>query len=207
MEESVSIVAGAVTEHERKDKMKVKRTIKIEKPEKYEVGDIIKFKLKNGSKVEALAVKEAGDNMIFCFVDCLEEEHCMNETHTTEGGFETSKLNKYLNEEVIGLFPDKIKKNMVHFGNNKYLRIPTEREIFGESKYGDEPDTAEQWKPMKRRRNRIAGLGKDGTPDWYWLASVASSAYFCYCANSGNANYLVAGSTYGVRLVFLLKNL
>lgn len=44
MEESVSIVAGAVTEHERKDKMKVKRTIKIEKPEKYEVGDIIKFK-------------------------------------------------------------------------------------------------------------------------------------------------------------------
>ena len=206
MEESVSIVAGAVTEHERKDKMKVKRTIKIEKPEKYEVGDIIKFKLKNGSKVEALAVKEEDNNMLFCFVDCLTEEQCMNETNTTEGGFEASKLDKYLNKEVIDLFPDKVKKNMVQF-NNRYLRIPTEREIFGEAKYGNEPDTVEQWKPMKRRRNRIAGLEKDGTPTWYWLASVASSADFCSCTTHGYANYFGASGAYGVRPVFLLKNL
>lgn len=193
-------------EHERKDKMKVKRTIKIEKPEKYEVGDIIKFKLKNGSKVEALAVKEEDNNMLFCFVDCLTEKQCMNETNTTEGGFEASKLDKYLNKEVIDLFPDKVKKNMVQF-NNRYLRIPTEREIFGEAEYGNEPDTVEQWKPMKRRRNRIAGLEKDGTPTWYWLASVASSALFCCCNGNGGADYGNASSTAGVRPVFLLKNL
>lgn len=187
--------------------MKVRRAIKVKNPEKYEVGDIIKFKLADGTKVEALAVKEQENNMLFCFVDCLSEEHCMNETNTTGGGFEASDLNKYLNKEVIKLFPNKIKENMVPFSNNQYLRIPTEREIFGEAKYGDEPETIDQWEPMKRKRNRIACLGKDGLLDWYWLASVASSTYFGYCTNYGFAGYDSASVTYGVRPVFLLKNL
>lgn len=186
--------------------MKVKRTIKVKNPEKYQVGDIISFKLTNGEKVEALAVKEENDNMLFCFVDCLEDEYHMNETNTTEGGFEKSNLNTYLNVKIIRLFPEKIKKNMVTFENEKYLRIPTEREIFGEAKYGDEPDSVEQWKPMKRRKSRIAGLGKNGVPDWYWLAAVASSTAFCGCLSVGSANYLGASGTFGVRPVFLLKN-
>lgn len=186
--------------------MKVKRTIKIKNPERYEVGDIISFKLTNGEKVEALAVKEEGDNMLFCFVDCLKDEYHMNSENTTEGGFEASLMNRYLNAKIIRLFPEKIKKSMVTFNNEKYLRIPSEREIFGESKYGDEQDSVEQWKPMKKRRNRIAGEGKEGVPNWYWLLSVASSTSFCLCVSSGFANYISAGSTIGVRPVFLLKN-
>ena len=186
--------------------MKVKRTVKVKKPERYEVGDIISFKLANGEKVEALAVKEENDNMLFCFVDCLEDEYHMNETNTTEGGFEKSNLNTYLNEKIIRLFPEKIKKNMIAFENGKYLRIPTEREIFGEAKYGDEPDSVEQWKPMKRRKNRIACLGKNGQLDWYWLSAVASSEYFCLCNSVGYANCSSASCTNGVRPVFLLKN-
>ena len=186
--------------------MKVKRTIKVKNPEKYQVGDIISFKLANGEKVEALAVKEENDNMLFCFVDCLEDEYHMNGTNTTEGGFEASNLNTYLNVKIIRLFPEKIKKNMVTFENEKYLRIPTEREIFGEAKYGDEPDSVDQWKPMKRRKNRIACLGKNGQLDWYWLSAVASSAAFCNCDDVGNANYDTASVANGVRPVFLLKN-
>lgn len=186
--------------------MKVKRTIKVKNPEKYQVGDIISFKLANGEKVEALAVKEENDNMLFCFADCLEDEHQMNETNTTEGGFEASNLNTYLNVKIIRLFPEKIKKNMVAFENEKYLRIPTEREIFGETKYGDEPDSVEQWKPMKRRKNRIACLGKNGQLDWYWLSAVASSANFCYCGGNGLAYYNSASNANGVRPVFRLKN-
>ena len=186
--------------------MKVKRTIKVKNPEKYQVGDIISFKLTNGEKVEALAVKEENDNMLFCFVDCLEDEYQMNSNNTTEGGFEESALNTYLNVKIIRLFPEKIKKNMVTFENEKYLRIPTEREILGEAKHGDELDSVEQWKPMKRRKNRIACLGKNGQLDWYWLSAVASSAGFCYCNGNRNANYNAASNAYGVRPVFLLKN-
>lgn len=191
---------------EKRMNMKVKRTIKVKNPEKYQVGDIISFKLANGEKVEALAVKEENDNMLFCFVDCLEDEYHMNGTNTTEGGFETSNLNTYLNVKIIRLFPEKIKKNMVEFENEKYLRIPTEREIFGEAKYGNEPDNAEQWKPMKRRKNRIACLGKYGQLDWYWLSAVASSTNFCNCGTYGNANCIYASSANGVRPVFMLKN-
>ena len=187
--------------------MKVKRTIKAKNPEKYQVGDIISFKLTNGEKVEALAVKEENDNMLFCFVDCLKDEYHMNGTNTTEGGFEASILNTYLNAKIICLFPKKIKKNMVAFENEKYLRIPTEREIFGETKYGDESDSVEQWKSMKRRKNRIACLGKNGQLGWYWLASVASSAGFCFCYGNGDASCSGASGAYGVRPVFLLKNL
>ena len=186
--------------------MKVKRTIKVKNPEKYQVGDIISFKLVNGEKVEALAVKEENDNMLFCFVDCLEDEYQMNSNNTTEGGFEKSVLNTYLNVKIIRLFPEKIKKNMVTFENEKYLRIPTEREIFGEAKYGDEPDSAEQWKPMKRRKNRIACLGKNGQLDWHWLSAVASSTSFCLCTTYGGANYSSASVAFGVRPVFMLKN-
>ena len=191
---------------EKRMNMKVKRTIKVKNPEKYQVGDIISFKLANGEKVEALAVKEENDNMLFCFVDCLEDEYHMNSNNTTEGGFEESALNTYLNVKIIRLFPEKIKKNMVTFENEKYLRIPTEREIFGEAKYGDEPDSAEQWKPMKRRKNRIACLGKSGQLDWYWLSAVASSTDFCFCNDNGFANYSNASVAGGVRPVFLLKN-
>lgn len=186
--------------------MKVKRTVKVKNPERYEVGDIISFKLTNGEKVEALAVKEDNENMLFCLVDCLNDEYQMNSNNTTEGGFEASELNTYLNVKIIRLFPEKIKKNMVPFENEKYLRIPTEREIFGEAKYGNEPDSVEQWKPMKKRKNRIAGLGKNGELDWYWLASVASSTLFCACYLYGFASYSGASYTNGVRPVFLLKN-
>lgn len=186
--------------------MKVKRTVKVKNPERYDVGDVISFKLTNGEKVEAIAVKEENDNMMFCFVDCLKDEYHMNGTNTTEGGFEASNLNTYLNVKIIRLFPEKIKKKMVQFKNEKYLRIPTEREIFGEAKYGNEPDSVEQWKPMKKRKNRIAGLGKNGAPDRYWLASVASSTYFCNCNKYGYANYNAASNTIGVRPVFQLKN-
>lgn len=186
--------------------MKVKRTIKVKNTEKYQVGDIISFKLANGEKVEALAVKEENDNMLFCFVDCLEDEYHMNGTNTTEGGFETSNLNTYLNVKIIRLFPEKIKKNMIAFENGKYLRIPTEREIFGEAEYGDEQDSVDQWKPMKRRKNRIACLGKYGQLDWYWLSAVASSTGFCNCITNGIAGYNYASSAYGVRPVFMLKN-
>ena len=50
--------------------MKVRRTEKI-KVNTFRVGDVIRFKLSDGEKVEMLAVKEEKDGMIFCFADCL----------------------------------------------------------------------------------------------------------------------------------------
>ena len=51
-----------------------------------------------------------------------------------------------------------------------------------------------------RPHKKIAHLGYGPTSRYYWwLASVASSAYFCICNSLGVANYNVASGALGVR--------
>ena len=187
--------------------MKVRRTAKV-KVERFEVGDVIRFKLKDGEKVEAMAVKQDGDNMIFCFVDCLATEYRMNATGTNEGGWDACELREKLNGEILQRFPWKIMSRLVAFENGDLLRIPSEKEIFGKNEYGKEESAeVEQWEPMKLRRNRIAFQGRNGSPEWYWLRDVVSSANFAAVATNGYAYNHNASSANGVRPVFSIKNL
>lgn len=174
----------------------------------YDVEDVITFKLTDGEDMQAMAVKQENDGMLFCLVDCLADEYSMNDTDTNEGGYEDSDLRKKLNTEIIARFPADIKAMMVPFGNGDYLRLPTEKEIFGENYYGEyESPYVQQWKPMKQRRNRIAFQGKNGGWEWYWLQNKCrdSAALFAYVGYGGNADYYYASDSYGVRLVFKLK--
>lgn len=79
--------------------MKVKRMIKSD-VDTFKVGDIIKVKLTDGVKVQAMAMQQEEDGMIFCLVDCLPGEYPMNSTRTNEGGYEESDLRKKLNTEA-----------------------------------------------------------------------------------------------------------
>jgi hypothetical protein len=79
--------------------MKVKRMIKSD-VDTFKVGDIIKVKLTDGVKVQAMAMQQEDDGMIFCLVDCLPGEYPMNSTRTNEGGYEESDLRKKLNGEI-----------------------------------------------------------------------------------------------------------
>ena len=140
-----------------------------------------------------MAVQQENDGMLFCLVDCLADEYSMNDTNTNEGGYEGSDLRKKLNIEIIARFPGDIKAMMVPFGNGDYLRLPTEKEIFGENYYGEyESPYVQQWKPMKQRRNRIAFQGKNGGWEWYWLQNKCrdSAASFALVDNSGIAYYI-----------------
>lgn len=189
--------------------MKVKRTT-TKTADQYQVGDVISFTLKTGEPVEAMAVKEAESGMVFCSVDCLEQERQMNEEWTNKGGFGASDLRKVLNAEVLDTFPEELKEKMKPFPNGDMLRIPTEKEIFGVNEYGEsEEDEVKQWEPMKLRRNRIALKGLNGSWQWYWLqnSGVYSAASFAFCYNNGIASYSSASYSFGVRPVFLIGNL
>ena len=141
--------------------MKVKRMIKSD-VDTFKVGDIIKVKLTDGVKVQAMAMQQEEDGMIFCLVDCLPGEYPMNSTRTNEGGYEESNLRKKLNGEILNLFPAELKAMMAPFDNGDLLRLPTEKEIFGENYYGEyESPYVKQWKPMKKRRNRMAFDGSN----------------------------------------------
>lgn len=191
--------------------MKVKRNMMVD-IELFEVGDIIKFKLNDGEKVQAMAVKETSKGMLFMLVDCLAKEYPMFTSleDMTEDYFtyENSDLRKALNSEIIARFPEKIRSRMVTLDNGDMLRIPTEREIFGENVYGqEESDTVKRFKPMKKRRNRIAFQGKEGAWEWYWLMNrhKDSASYFAYVRSIGYAYYDNASNPLGVRPVFLLS--
>ena len=186
--------------------MKLFRTIEAVADGNYNVGDVIAFTLNDGEEVEALAVKQEQDGMIFCLVDCLCKEYSMNPPSYNCGGYKSCALRKSLNTEILDRFPDEIREKMVAFESGDLLRLPTEREIFGENIYGvEEDDSVEQWEPMKKRKNRIAfqGNGTD-TWEWYWLQNKydGSAAYFALVDANGLAACITASFASGVRPAF-----
>lgn len=186
--------------------MKLFRTMETAADNGYMVGDVIAFTLTDGEEVEALAVKQEQDGMIFCLVDCLNQEYSMNEEDSNRGGYEATDLRVKLNGEILDRFPADIREKMVAFANGDYLRLPTEKEIFGCNDYGKaEPDDVQQWEPMKKRKNRIAFQGK-GTDrwEWYWLQNAHKryAAYFAFVYYGGLAYYDSASLARGVRPAF-----
>ena len=184
--------------------------------ELFELGDIISFDLTTGEKVQAMAVRETPNGMLFMTVDCLKTEYKMfdNVNKAEVVDYEHSDLRRKLNEEIFETFPEEIKGRMVgmRIGQTNcfdMLRIPTEREIFGENPYGvDEPKSVRRFYGMEERRNRIAWQGsKTGEFEWYWLQNRAenTASPFAYVGNSGNAASNNASSSSGVRPVFLLS--
>ena len=189
--------------------IEVKRMVKVN-VDTVQVGDIIKFKLTNGAKARAMAMQQEEDGMIFCLVDCLPGECPMNSTRTNDGGYEQSDLRKKLNGEMLNLFPAELTGMMAPFDSGDLLRLPAEKEIFGENYYGEyESPYVKQWKPMKKRKNRMAFDGsKEENLQWYWLMNKVreSTIYFSRVNGNGYACGNGASLAYGVRPVFKLKN-
>ena len=194
--------------------MKVYRTSEVLAGGKYEVGDIVSYTMEDGEEVEALAVKEEFDKhgnlcMVFMLLDCLKEECRMNRDDTNDGGYEESHLRDQLATKYLEKFPAALRLNMVPFENGDLLRIPTEREIFGRNIYGEEePNTVEQFEPMKKRRNRMAFDGLNGETQAYWLQNkrVRSATSFCYVDTTGSADYYYASDSFGVRPLYRIRN-
>lgn len=194
--------------------MKVYRTSEVLAGGKYEVGDIVSYTMEDGEEVEALAVKEEFDKhgnlcMVFMLLDCLKEECRMNRDDTNDGGYEESHLRDQLATKYLEKFPAALRLNMVPFENGDLLRIPTEREIFGRNIYGEEePNTVEQFEPMKKRRNRMAFDGLNGETQAYWLQNkrVGSATSFCCVNSSGYAYHAYASNSIGVRPLYRIRN-
>lgn len=175
----------------------------------FEIGDIIRFNLTNGEYVEAMAMKKDADGTIFLLIDCLAHEEPMNNECSNRGGYEGSDLRSKLNGMILDSFPAEIREQMVAFPNGDFLRLPTEREIFGCNTYGeDEESNVEQWKPMELRRNRIAFQGHNGVWEWYWLQNKRKNSGACFVIvdDDGGANYDFAYCDDGVRPAFKIKN-
>lgn len=192
--------------------MEVKRKISVD-TDMFELGDIISFKLTTGEKVQARAVRETPEGMLFMMVDCLKDEQPMfkntEDMDDEDFSYEKSDLRKVLNNKILSTFPAEIRERMgVVFGESDLLRIPSEKEIFGENEYGQVEGKVKQFKGMKNRRNRIAWQGsKSGVFEWYWLMNRHKeyASHFAKVDNDGDAYCYDASNSLGVRPVFLLS--
>lgn len=197
--------------------MEVMRNMTID-TELFELGDIIPFTLTTGEKVKAKAIRETPNGMLFITVDCLKDKQQMFKTSDRMGSMEISYFNSdlrhTLNGEILDTFPEEIKSRMVgmRIGNTNFfdmLRIPTEREIFGENLCGkDEPISVRRFYGMENRRERIAFQGSEtGVWEWYWLQNRVedTASSFAIVDDYGSADYDLASLASGVRPVFLLS--
>ena len=187
----------------------------------FELGDEIKFKLTTGEKVHAKAVRECDGGMLFITKDCIGKEMPMyKNTSEKHLDYVHSDMRVYLNSELLSLFPEKIRNRMrpmmVGDSCGDYIRIPTEKEIFGNNPYGIEESDTQQFYGMNYRRNRIAFEHTNGIDEWqwYWLQNYVASrprtttsgASFANVYDDGDADYLDASHSAGVRPVFTLAN-
>ena len=208
-----------VTAEDWRKIMEVKRAIKGE-VESFELGDVISFTLTDGEKVQAKAVKQTDEGMLFITVDCLKDKYQMFKNIYGVGSMDinyfNSEVRHALTGEILDRFPDEIRSRMVGMRidneSNMFfdlLRIPTEREIFGENHYSkDESDTVVQFKGMKNRRNRMAFQGsKTGTFGGYWLQNRVedTASNFARVDSAGNASCGGAYLSDGVRPVFCIS--
>lgn len=191
--------------------MLVERTIKVN-VEHFELGDIIKFKLKDGEQVEAMAVSETSNGMLFMFIDCLSTEYQMFENlkNADVVDYKHSDLRKKLNGEILESFPEEIRERMVSVNSEgDLLRIPTECEILLGNFYGKkEHKSVKRFYGMEGKRNRMAWKGsKTGIFEWYWLMNRHKNyddSFICI-DEVGYAKYANSKIHCGVRPVFMLN--
>ena len=188
--------------------MKVKRTVTM-KVNNFELGDQITIKLPEYGKFTATAHEITDKGALFIFDDCV-CKRWMNKENMNEGGYLESDLRKFVTQELLKVFPDKLLKRMVKDDNGDLLSIPTYGQIYGKD-WGDEwdeenieIDQRKQLPLMEKRKNRIADLQNEYK--WYWLQNkVRSSSDFAGVYGIGYAGTAGASDSCGVRPVFLIK--
>lgn len=188
--------------------MKVKRMVTM-KVNNFELGDQITVKLTEYGKFTATAHEITDEGTLFIFDDCVCERQ-MNEENTNKGGYLESDLRKFVAQDLLKAFPDKLRMRMVKDNNGDLLSIPTYGQVLGKD-WGDEwdeknieIDQREQLPLMQKRKNRIADLQNEWA--WYWLQNkVRSSSGFADVAGDGGASDGAASLSVGVRPAFLIK--
>lgn len=157
-------------------------------------------------KYTATCQEVNGNIAVFCMDQYLDEIMKMNGE-----SYETSELRKRINsKEVLSLFPEEIRSELVPFKNGDLVRIPYAEEIFSPDDIWfnmKEHFDIKQWPLMRDRKNKICFRNNEF--EWGWLINKASvfvnTAHFANIDGNGFAHSNSDASLAGVRLVFQVR--
>lgn len=180
-------------------------------------GDNIPVTLKNGEEVSFDVGRDESGKVYFIMHDCLKEPKPMNSSCTNKGGWEESVMRRYLNEEVIELLPDDLRKmikptKIVQIWDGKRretedkLFLLSRTQVFGKDKSYEaiEPEDS-QIDIFKAERSRVKEREDCGTMWWWERSPYRGSSYiFCYVTSFGYSNYSSANSSNGVAPAFCI---
>ena len=193
----------------------------------FSVGDTKDITLKNGEKITMRIIGIRHDitpdghkaALTWEMVDFMEDRHVMNKSCTNEGGWASSEMRRYLNEDVFALLPDDVQDvirpviKTTYCGGKKTGKVSTvdklfllsEHERYGRKFYsaGDEG----RWYQWYRREGvSYAKKYPDGDSGWGWMRSPNGStgANFCAVPGGGNAGSNNAGASGGVAFGFCM---
>ena len=157
----------------------------------------------------------------------------MNETNTTEGGYQGSKMwtttIPLVNAGIKAAFGDShvlshrelltktINATAISGGNSTLqgcsvdwswvsveANICNEQQVYGTKAFGSSAfDIGDCYNQFAAFRLSKALQSKDRY--WFWLRSVASASWFCRAYDLGNCDYHIASDSHGLRPYFLLK--
>ena len=193
----------------------------------FSVGDTKDITLKNGEKITMRIIGIRHDTthdgrkaaLTWEMVDFMKDRHAMNKSCTNEGGWASSEMRRYLNEDVFALLPDEVQDvicpviKTTSCGGNKTGKVSTvdklfllsEHERYGRKFYsaGDEG----RWYQWYRREGvSYAKKYPNGDSGWGWERSPygCNSAGFCGVGSGGGAGGGGASNSYGVAFGFCM---
>ena len=171
----------------------------------YEVGDQIEVYLNGYGVFTATVQKVTNKYAVFMFDKCVYRRP-MDDLSPLACRYEESSLWLWINNALRPAFPKKLKQRLID------ISIPTYGQIFGhdEELYAAvfEPDDDEQFKLMKKKKNRIACYKDDA--EWFWLQNATNKALsaksvFALVSCHGHPGCASATTPLGVRPVFTLS--
>nr|DAT91740.1 MAG TPA: hypothetical protein [Caudoviricetes sp.] len=180
-------------------------------------GDNIPVTLKNGEEVSFDIGKDESGKIYFIMHNCLKETKPMNKGWTNKGGWEESAMRKYLNEEVIELLPDGLKKvikptKIVQVWDGKRretedkLFLLSKTQVFGKDTNYEaiEPEDS-QIDIFGTERSRVKEREGYGTA-WWWerSPSIYNGSYFRTVNSNGNSSGSNANHSSGVAPAFCI---
>lgn len=173
--------------------------------EKWEVGDILRFTLSTGERVEAMCHRIEDNKAIFNTTHCLEKKMPIDSSRNTNS-WEDSELRHYLNTKLLNSFPISIRLRVRCINGGDLITIPSMQDIFGDWDYDNwEPKSDglnnRNWELMQYEQYRAKG-------NWYWLRDFrydSSIGYsWCIVNTGGSANYDFGYLAYGLAPAFAL---